>query len=82
MSGDKRNLQHWDVSSEEKEERWKRLREAYERSGLTYDELANLLCIRRDTLASWLTKRRCPSVSAVSDVEARVKKYIKTDRGD
>lgn len=79
MNEDKKNLQHWDVSSEEKEERWKRLREAYEKSGLTYDELSELICVRRDTLASWLTKRRCPSVLAVREVETRVDKFIKTE---
>lgn len=59
-----------------KEERAERLRQAYKDSGLTYDKLAEMLDVSRNTLANWLTRpaRRVPPEYVVKMVEEKVYK--------
>lgn len=53
-----------------------RVREIYERSGLTYDELSALTGIKPNTLACYLSGRRNPNDIVVSVIEEKVNSFL------
>ncbi len=53
-----------------------RVRAAYLSSGLTYDELAELTQVKRNSLACWITGRRTPNDSITAMIEEKVTSYI------
>lgn len=60
-------------------DRHERIRKAYERSGLNYNQLCILLGVKRDTLAHWLANAviRVPPEYVVELIENRVDDYLK-----
>lgn len=53
-----------------------RVKRAYEKSGLTYDALARLVGVKRNSLACWITGRRNPSDIVASLIEEKVSVYL------
>lgn len=55
-----------------------RVRKAYKRSGLNYEQLSVLLKVKRNTLANWLTHsgRRVPPEYVVQYIEEKVSEYL------
>lgn len=53
-----------------------RVKQAYEKSNLTYDELAKLTGVKRNSLACWITGRRNPSDIITSLIEEKVSVYL------
>lgn len=54
-----------------------RVREAYQQSGLTYDELAELTGLKRNSLACWITGRRNPNNVITNLIEEKVSTFLK-----
>ncbi len=66
---------------EEKSERLarhERIRNAYKRSGLNFNQLCILLGVKRDTLAHWLANStiRVPPEYVVTLIESKVDDYL------
>ena len=79
MRMEKIQLQKSDKDDKETRlERHKRIRDAYKRSGLNYNQLCVLLGVKRDTLAHWLANSaiRVPPEYVVKMVEDRVTEYL------
>lgn len=53
------------------------MKELYKKSGLTYDELARLTGIKRNTLACYLTGKRQPSDIVTERITEKVTAYLK-----
>ena len=62
----------------DRKSRQARVRTAYKRSGLNYEQLSILLRVKRNTLANWLTKtgRRVPPEYVVQMIEDKVAEYL------
>lgn len=60
-------------------DRHRRIRKAYEKSGLNYNQLCILLGVKRDTLAHWLASSaiRVPPEYVVTWIENTVTEYLK-----
>ena len=54
-----------------------KIRELYNKSGLSYTALAELLGINRSTLARWLNGTRTPSNITMEYVIMKVTEYLK-----
>ena len=54
-----------------------KIRELYNKSGLSYTALAELLGINRSTLARWLNGTRTPSDITMEYVIMKVTEYLK-----
>ena len=54
-----------------------KIRELYNKSGLSYTALAELLGINRSTLARWLNGTRTPSDTTMEYVIMKVTEYLK-----
>lgn len=79
-------MERWIMQQESKNddkdsrvERHERIRKAYERSGLNYNQLCILLGVKRDTLAHWLANAaiRVPPEYVVTLIEDKVDDYLK-----
>ena len=73
-------------SDELRKKQQERIRKAYKDSGMTYNQLAEYLGIKRNTLANWLTKkgRRVPPDYVITLIEEKVREYLdktKEERG-
>ena len=55
----------------------KRVRDAYVRSGLSYQELAELTGLKENSLACWITGRRNPTDVVANFIEEKVSNYLK-----
>lgn len=53
-----------------------RVKQAYEKSGLTYDALAKLTGVKRNSLACWIIGRRNPSDIVTNLIEEKVSVYL------
>lgn len=62
--------------SEQRGKNSERVKIAYEKSGLTYDALAKLIGVKRNSLACWITGRRNPSDIITSLIEEKVSVYL------
>ena len=54
----------------------KRVRAAWARSGLTYDELAELTGQKRNSIACWITGQRNPSDVTTAMIEEKVSTFL------
>jgi transcriptional regulator with XRE-family HTH domain len=54
------------------------IRKLYLKSGLTYDELAEITGIKRNTIASWIIGRRTPPEYTIAFVREKVEKELET----
>lgn len=71
-----------EAAKRERDDRHKRLRKAYKKSGMKYDELAVLLGVKRNTLANWLSPsaRRVPPEYVVGMIEKKVNDFLKSKK--
>lgn len=67
-----------EYEKDSRQNRHERIRNAYIRSKLSYEQLSVLLGVKRDTLAKWLTKSaiRVPPEYVVEMIENRVNEYL------
>jgi DNA-binding transcriptional regulator YiaG len=56
------------------------IREIYLKSGLTYDEIAEITGIKRNTVASWIMGRRTPPEYIVAFVKEKVEKTLENKK--
>lgn len=54
-----------------------RVRDAYVRSGLSYQEIAELTGLKENSLACWITGRRNPTDFVANYIEEKVSNYLK-----
>lgn len=67
-----------ECEKDSRQDRHERIRNAYVRSKLNYEQLSFLLGVKRDTLAKWLAKSafRVPPEYVVEMIESKVEEYL------